>query len=151
MKSHGQASTEYLVILAVVIVVALVVVAVLGGFIDIGRSSSDAAAKTYWRGADIGVLDWVIVGGTGDDTMVFRNNLDYTIEITDVSVGGNAEDITDITLKPGESSASTEDFYDSGTQNSTYTLEVIVTYTNVDHSITGKTFTGVRNIVGAYG
>ncbi len=148
MDNKAQASTEYLVILAVVIIVALVAVAVLGGFIDIGRGTGEQACKTYWRGAEIGLMDWRIRSGATDDELVFRNNMDYTIQITTVSVGGNVEDVADFTLSPGETNTVVDDFVDVVCLGNSVSYEVIITYDNLEHSITGKTFTGTKNIEG---
>ena len=41
LSRRGQASTEYMVVLAVVVVVGLVVVGVLSGFIQTGETSTD--------------------------------------------------------------------------------------------------------------
>ncbi len=145
-KNKGQASTEYIVILAVVIIVALVVVAVMGGFIDIGRGTGEKVTKTYWRGADIGLLDWVMSAGS-NDTLVIRNNLDYRIKVTRISVGGTLVDVTDFELSPGGTTTKTG-AWASCTSGSAFSYAVIFTYDNVEHSIVNKTSTGVKNIDG---
>ena len=145
MKNKGQASTEYLVILAVVIIVALVVVAILGGFIDVGRGSGEKASKTYWRGADIGLMDWVM-SSAGTDTIVIRNNQDYLINVSAVSVGGTSVAM-DVELQPGETSTQTG-AWSSCTSGNSYSYTVVFTYDNLEHNLTGKTFTGVKNIEG---
>lgn len=145
MKNKAQASTEYLVILAVVIIVALVVVAVLGGFIDIGRGTGVQASKSYWRGAEIGLMDWEM-SAAGSDTLVIRNNQDYTINVSAVSVGGTSVAM-DIELQPGETSTQTG-AWSSCTSGNSYSSAVIVTYGNKEYSVYGKTFTGSKNIEG---
>jgi hypothetical protein len=147
MKNNkAQASTEYLVILAVVIIVALVVVAVLGGFIDIGRGAGEQAGKTYWRSADIGLMDWVM-DNSGADTLAVRNNLDYKINVTAISVGGTNVDVTDLELDSGETGTQTG-AWSNCTTGSSYSLPVIFTYDNTEYNITGKTFAGIKNIEG---
>ncbi|MEW6528513.1 MAG: hypothetical protein AB1391_01345 [Candidatus Micrarchaeota archaeon] len=47
----GQGSTEYLVILAVVLVVALIVIGLLGQFTGFGASGLEQQSNAYWQGA----------------------------------------------------------------------------------------------------
>ena len=49
--AKAQGSTEYLVILAVVLIVALVVIALLGFFPGVGGSARETQSASYWSGA----------------------------------------------------------------------------------------------------
>ncbi len=147
----GQLSTEYLVILAVVVVVALIVVTVLGGFIDLGGGATVTASKAYWRSADIGMTTWRIVDGAVS-TLVIRNNQDYTVEVTAITVGGEAvvggaTTPGPITLSPGKTATVTETIAVC-TAGNDYILPVVVTYTDITHNIVDISFTGVKNIEG---
>jgi uncharacterized protein (UPF0333 family) len=148
MKEKGQLSTEYLVILAVVVVIALIVVTVLGGFVDIGGGASSQASKAYWRSADIALVNWkVSPSGTASD-FVIRNNLDYSIKITSMTVGTtNIVSGSNVTLSAGKTSTitATAAFCTSG---NAYSLPVTVTYDDVQHGITGMQFQGVKNLEG---
>ena len=149
MNKKGQLSTEYLVILAVVVIVALIVVTVLGGFIDIGGGASSQASKAYWRGADIGILNWKIVPSGADSDFVVRNNMDYTIKITQMDIGtGDIIGGNNVTVVAGKSATITEDI-NVCTSGSAYSLPVSVTYDDVQHGITGLKFDGVKNIEGS--
>jgi len=145
MSRKGQASTEYLVILAVVIIVALVVVAVLGGFIDIGRGAGEQASKSYWRTADIGLVDWTIAGTSG--TFVIRNNQDYQVRLTNISVGNSTLTPPTGILAPG-ATATVSGTTPTCASGDAYAYTVSVTYDNTEHGITGKVFTGAKDIVG---
>jgi len=146
MFKKGQASIEYLVILAVVIIVALVVVAVLGGFIDIGRGSSLQAAKTYWRGAEIGLMDWKISGTTA--TLVVRNNQDYKIKITNATITGLAgATYAGSTIPPGGTATLTATV-PSCTAGTSYSYTIAFYYNNTEQGINDKVFTGARAIEG---
>lgn len=140
----GQASTEYLVILAVVIIIALVVVAVLGGFIDIGTGASQQSSKAYWRTADVGIVDWSQTNTTF--TAVVRNNQDYRISIKNITVG-SASDATPVTLSPGSTASKSVTI--ACTAGSSYSYTVSFIYDNLDYSITDKTFTGTQKVVGS--
>jgi uncharacterized protein (UPF0333 family) len=53
---RGQGSVEYLVLLAVAIV--MVAVGVLSGFLAVGQSSAKAKkSRIYWKSASIGMID----------------------------------------------------------------------------------------------
>ena len=141
---RGQASTEYLVILAVVIIIALVVVAVLGGFIDVGTSASQQSSKAYWRTADMGILDWTQSGN--DFKAVIRNNQDYRINVNNVTVGGELADVASAVLTPGATTSVNATI--SCTAGSSYAHEIVFNYDNLDYNIDDKKFTGTQKLVG---
>ncbi len=151
----GQLSTEYLVILAVVVIVALIVVTVLGGFIDIGAGAGVQASKSYWRGADIGLLNWKVALAGSSSYFTVRNNLDYTIQITSftvdgVTVIGGGGGMVSLTLNPGQSRTVNQDISTcaAGSAGSPYAAAVSVIYTDVDHTIADLKFDGVKKIEG---
>lgn len=47
----GQGASEYLVLLAVVLIVGLVAIALLGGFSDVGGGAMESESKQYWSGS----------------------------------------------------------------------------------------------------
>lgn len=51
MVKKGQGSSEYLVILAVVLIVALIAIALVGGLPSIGAESKITQSQNYWRSA----------------------------------------------------------------------------------------------------
>ncbi|MFH1403727.1 MAG: hypothetical protein ABIH11_05600 [Candidatus Altiarchaeota archaeon] len=148
MNNKGQLSTEYLVILAVVVIVALIVVTVLGGFIDIGTGAGAQAAKGYWRSADIGILNWKVSSTAGGSEFMVRNNLDYRIEISDVSVDGASVHSTATVLTAGQSKKFTLTGTLCSAAGDQYAMPVKFTYKDVDNDISGLTFTGTKNIEG---
>jgi len=83
---HGQGATEYLVLLAVVLIVALVSVALLGFFPGMASDAQITQSQTYWKSAQpIAITEW---GGlTNDPTyglpyLRVRNNGAYPVRIT---------------------------------------------------------------------
>jgi len=142
----GQLSTEYLVILAVVVIVSLIVVTVLGGFIDIGGGATSQAAKAYWRGADVGILNWRVANGTSE--FVLRNNQDYRIKLTDMRIGGvDVPAANDIILNVGKT-ATVSHTTGLCIPGRAYSLNVSFTYDDVDHSINNLKFDGTKNLDG---
>jgi uncharacterized protein (UPF0333 family) len=87
MKKRGQLSTEYLVILGVVVIIALIVIAVLSGFIDIGAGSSTAANDAYWKSAQIGITHKTVYDN-GSAQFVLRNNAGKKIRLMEFNIDG---------------------------------------------------------------
>lgn len=87
MFKKGQVSTEYLVILAVVLVVALIVVYLVGGFSGLGAGALETASKNYWGSTSPFAITTFKVSGTTMELELTNNDLE-TLGVTDVSVGG---------------------------------------------------------------
>jgi len=85
MKAQG--ATEYLVLLAIVLIVALVSVALLGFFPQMAADAQYAESQIYWRGASpLTIVEWdakEFSGGTMPYLRV-RNNGPYTVVITKI-------------------------------------------------------------------
>jgi len=87
MKLRAQGATEYLVLLAVVLIVALVSVALLGFFPGMASDAQETQSKTYWASAQpIAIVEWAAHGeGGGSYTYPYlriRNTGAYPIRIT---------------------------------------------------------------------
>jgi len=144
MERKAQASTEYLVILAVVIVVAVVVAGLMGNFISFGGQTSDRQSKLSWENAEIGLLDWVM-SSDGQDVLVVRNNIGYDIFINNITVEGVSQSVN-TSVSVGEKRTIKSDWA-SCEQDSSYSYSVSFDYTNVEFEL-DKTFTGVEMIIG---
>ena len=95
---RGQGATEYLVLLAVVLIVALVSVALLGFFPGMASDAQITQSKMYWSSAQpISIIEWDARGRTIDSTsypyLRIRNVGAYPIRITGI-VGGDGVAIT---------------------------------------------------------
>lgn len=104
----GQAAVEYLVILAVVIIIALVVVGVLGGFPALTRGVSEKDSATYWTSADVGLARYVATGT--NVTAILRNNRNFAVRSINTTTfgAGTATGATFAysgTLGPGETTS----------------------------------------------
>jgi hypothetical protein len=91
----AQGATEYLVLLAVVLIVALVSVALLGFFPGMASDAKLTQSKTYWSGTSpIAMVEnaaRAYSDGNGNFTWVYlciRNSGNYPITITKI-LGGN--------------------------------------------------------------
>jgi len=102
VEFRAQGATEYLVLLAVVLIVALVSVALLGFFPGMASDAQMAQSKAYWQSAtpiSIIEMDAVVSAGYGSSYswpyLRIRNIGAYPIRITKV-LGGNGQSITQV-------------------------------------------------------
>jgi len=95
---NGQGATEYLVLLAVVLIVALVSVALLGFFPGMASDSQIAQSQMYWQSASpISIVEIVsrvqISNGLNYPYLRLRNTGTYPIRITGI-VGADGQKAT---------------------------------------------------------
>ena len=50
-SKKGQGASEYLILLAVVLIVGMVAIALLGGFTEVGASATGTESRQYWTGS----------------------------------------------------------------------------------------------------
>jgi hypothetical protein len=83
---RAQAATEYLIILAVVVIIALIVVGVLGGFQGLSGGITRQQSEAYWSSiADIGVLpNYKISPAIAELTV--RNNRPFPIKLKNIMI-----------------------------------------------------------------
>jgi hypothetical protein len=98
----AQATTEYLIMFAVAIIIALIAVGVLGGFPDLsgGVGARDSAA--YWNVATIGITKYIISTSSENSSIAFRNNNNFPIYLNSVTVANQTRPIGQA-LSPGQS------------------------------------------------
>ena len=102
MAFKAQVSTEYLVILAVVLVVALVVVALVGGITPVSSGVTESQSKNYWQAtAPISLKGWKY-GGTNLELIV-QSMEGSQIIITGISIEGTPVMSSNTSLTVGES------------------------------------------------
>ena len=130
----AQTATEYLIILAVVIVVALIVVGVMGGIPGVGKGANTKMSKAFWKTTDIALDDYA-VSSSGTDTIIIRNNLDSTVTLNNLKING-VELADSNTLSPGEEATLTGEVA-ACTAGETYEYSVLGNYTD---SATSATF-----------
>jgi hypothetical protein len=100
---RGQGATEYLVLLAVVLIIALVSVALLGFFPGMASDSQITQSQTYWQGASpISIVEFAArhihnTGGSPEvnHTVVYmkvKNSGAYRVSISKILAGGSSID-----------------------------------------------------------
>lgn len=97
----GQVSTEYLIILAVVLVVALVVVFLVGGFAGLGAASLETQSKNYWAGTSPFSIKTFKASGTTLELEMVNNDIDR-LTLTEIEVDGSSVFSTNTTFDSGE-------------------------------------------------
>jgi len=98
---RGQVSTEYLVILAVVLVIALVVVFLVSQGTDVGSGVTETQSKNYWGvQSPLSIVGYGVTASTM--TMDVTNRDAEEITLTSVDVDGTERFSTSTTFAPGE-------------------------------------------------
>lgn len=143
----GQVSTEYLVILAVVLVVALVVVFLVGGFSGMGAASLETQSKNYWGGASPFAIKTFKASGTSLEMELTNNDIEQ-LTLTDVSIAGSSVWSNTTVFDSGESTVITATLSAScGANGDVFQYEdVIITYSK--GGITALTQRGAKPLVG---
>jgi len=99
-KMKGQATVEYLVLLAVAIIVALVIFAFMGWVPGFAGSLKERQSKLFWSSTyPIQIRDYKITNTTS--SFLLQNVGDSKIEVTAISMNNQ----TDSTLSPSGNSA----------------------------------------------
>lgn len=152
----GQGATEYLVLLAVVLIIALVSIALLGFFPGLASDAKITQSNTYWRGEarPTSIVEHSFSADGNGSVILLNNDASGTIIIqnmTFTTTGGNTTGTlqgTPITLASGDQVTGTISGAQSGTASGTYEFNVVVTYktpNNLD-----ATQYGMKPIVGKY-
>ncbi|MFA5105999.1 MAG: hypothetical protein WC506_03500 [Candidatus Micrarchaeia archaeon] len=86
----GQGSTEYLVILAVVLIVALVAIALLGFFPGLSTDAQKAQSDSYWQGTAYPFRIVEHKASNGALTVVLQNADSKKLTLTSMTVGNGS-------------------------------------------------------------
>lgn len=139
----AQASTEYLIILAVVIVIALIVIGVMGGIPKIGSGASQRTSASVWGAADVAIMDYSVKDDSSQDDLklVVQNKLKNTIRINSITLESTNVTMSAVQLTPGQSTEITDtDVGAVCSAGDAYSLDVSISYTDMSTN-TDYTFT----------
>ena len=81
----AQAATEYLIILAVVIIIALIVIGVMGGIPGMGTTNRIKVSEHYWASQPVGIDSYAVLSN-GYYTFVLKNNEKKTLIIDKIEI-----------------------------------------------------------------
>ncbi len=149
----GQTATEYLIILAVVIIIALIVVGVMGGIPGMGAGAGSKTSAAYWSTAKISVSS--AVAKTDSLVLNVRNSNPDSVIITAITVDPGTGDVpfdlaADVTITPGQTTSLTSGALYTGvtcTPGESYSYKLTFTYTENGASYTfsgdGQTLDGI--------
>lgn len=104
-KKKGQATIEYLVLLAVAIIIALVIFAFMGWIPGFAGSLKERQVKLYWASQyPIQIREYKFFNdsGNGNLTLQIQNVADYQINITGFTASDLSNDTPTYTVLPGE-------------------------------------------------
>jgi hypothetical protein len=107
-NKKSQTATEYIIILAMVIIISLIVVSTLGGIPSMGASNKIRVSAAYWQNADIAITSYSM-STSGNHKLIIQNRLRNAIKINQINISltGFGEPQTfysdSITLGPGQS------------------------------------------------
>jgi hypothetical protein len=134
--------------LAIVLVVALIVVFLVGGFSGIGTGTLETASKNYWAGASPFAIETVKVTGTSMELQMQNNDLEK-LTLTGIDIAGTNVFNGSTAFTSGESAVVTATLGTScGASGDPFTYEdVIITYTK--GTITGLKEVGAKPLVGS--
>ncbi len=135
----AQAATEYLIVLAVVIIIALIVIGVMGGIPGIGAGARGRASAAYWSTADIAIPSYANSATTGWSINV-KNNIRNTVTITALTIDGDAPavGVLPLTLAAGGTGSISITATPACTATQAFSSGVEITYTD---SATGASYT----------
>lgn len=143
---RAQGSSEYLVLLAVVLIVALVAIALLGGFTGFGQDARATQTSQYWSTA----RPFAILGFNqkGDTMYLYLRNQDTDrLTLTNISIS-NASNATPIIFNGGQ--AKNIEVHglracDATTYDSYEYINVSIAY---DTPQISNRFTGTKSLIG---
>lgn len=153
---RGQGSTEYLVLLAMVLVVAMVAIALLGFFPGIAGDTRAAQSDTYWRGTarPFAIIEHSLTP-TSDVDLVLQNLDSNTKYVTTIQLDGMGITATNATVNTyfsaGQSSVIVVDVASGAcTEGQPYEFNVTITYNTVG-GISSNTQKGTKTLIGTCG
>ncbi|MFH1095262.1 MAG: class III signal peptide-containing protein [Candidatus Micrarchaeota archaeon] len=155
-NKKGQGATEYLVLLAVVLVVAMVAIALLLFFPEMTYDAKARESSAYWQGAahPFAVLDHAESAGSTNLTLIVQNTEAEQKQLTVIDIGGNGVtgtlNLTDAQkfFSGGEKRALQIGLSNNCTSGNVYEYYINFTFSNADNSITNQKQYGAKTLVG---
>lgn len=134
---RGQGATEYLVLLAVVLVIALVSIALLGFFPGLSTDAKITQSAAYWKaGKPFAIVEHNIVASNGTAFLVMQNmdaSSSLTINSVTLQGTGASSGTANVTVGSGESTTyafNANNTASTRTAGGVYDLTVTINYTS---------------------
>ncbi len=101
-NKKGQGTIEYLVIIAIVVVIALVVVGLLLEIMNQGSGVPEQSAKIAWQSAEPwAIVDWTLDATNDDLIVILKNNSFETLEFNSIYINSTDTNSDDATVSAG--------------------------------------------------
>jgi len=139
-NKKAQGATEYLIILAVVIIVALIVVGAMGLIPGIGSGAKQKASSAFWQTSDVAIPSYALSAAGGNITMDVRNNQKDSMSSLTLSVGGTSATCDRTSLAAGQTTTCVVTKSCAAAGNS-FSYPVSIGYTD-DATSASYTYTG---------
>ncbi len=146
----GQGATEYLVLLAVVLIVALVSVALLGFFPGMASDARITQSNAYWKAVKPFSITEHTCAGTICTLVIHSKEASGQYTITSLNVGACTPNATSTPFSPGESKPMSIGGCPNGASGQIYDMGVNFTYSTPSNAITGARQYGAKSIIGKY-
>jgi len=144
---RGQGTTEYLIILAVIIVIALVVAGVMGWFPGMSGQINESQSKNFWTTTSpLTLTSWKVT--TTGTQLAMRNVGTDKLTVTGVTV--NSVDVNDLSViltAGADAVIPNQATITCPTAAEPYSYDVVITY-DIDGGLTGNKLTGTKPIAG---
>ena len=132
----GQGATEYLVLLGVVLIVALVAIALLGFFPGLSSDTRETQARSYWSGIanPFQIKDYSYSGTTL--TLVLRNSRSERLTVNNITLNDGSASVwfvpSDGVIGAGQTKTYTISGMPSCSSGSVFEVNVDIRYTTKD-------------------
>ncbi|MCC7570396.1 class III signal peptide-containing protein [Candidatus Micrarchaeota archaeon] len=149
MGKRGQVATEYLIILAIVVVISLIAVGVVRSMVGVRAGFNPAFSRIEWTAKEI-ILENVVIYSNNTAAVKLLNNANYPVVITAVGVGTPAVSQDRTTLYPGQDQTLMlrSGSFVIGEKGKNYNLHVEIIYHDADDPILQSSVSGT--VTGTY-
>lgn len=136
MKAKGQVATEYLIILAIAVIVSLIAIGVVRSMIGLKAGFHPALSKIEWTAKEV-VLENVVIYENGTAAVKLLNNADYPIIVTKIGIGVPPKKQEETLIQPGHQKTIVLQPGSAvvGKAGEPYTLDVEIVYHDADDPI----------------
>jgi hypothetical protein len=145
----GQGATEYLVLLAVVLVIALVSIALLGFFPGLTTDAKVNQSITYWKGASPIAITAASITPAGTLNVVIQNNAPDSISALTMRVTNANGSTTIVTVTPTSTALGPGASTTAATAAAaapTCVIGSVVTFTTVNFTYSTSSFAGLTQV-----
>ena len=147
----GQGATEYLIMLAAILIIALVALALLGFFPGLSSDAKVSQSASYWRSEakPIAILEHSVGSASGNLTLILQNvDASGTVRITGINVSNATYNSSTIKIGPGEIRTVIIGGVETDAAGTIYDFPINISYIS-PYGIPSKQY-GLKSIVGKY-